>query len=73
MFDPEAIGILVAAFDDAWAKFQAGKAPSASDDYAAAERTIIAEYIISAARDGLLDRRQLIDGALLYLSQRKLS
>ena len=73
MFDPEAIDILVAAFDEAWAKLQARKAPLTGDDNAATERLMIANYIISAARDGLFDRRQLVHGALLYLSQRKIS
>jgi hypothetical protein len=42
IFDPDAVKVLTGAFDDAWASVQASKAPWATDDYALAARTIIA-------------------------------
>jgi hypothetical protein len=44
-------------------------APWAQPDYTEAGRTIIAKYIIAAAKDD----RVLTDGALLHLSRQKLS
>jgi hypothetical protein len=52
VFEPEAVRILSGAFDDAWAMVQASKALFATEKYAPAGRTIIAKYIINAARAG---------------------
>jgi hypothetical protein len=72
IFDPDAVKVLTGAFDDAWASVQASKAPWATDDYALAARTIIAEHIIATAKAGNLNRQSLADGALLYLAKQKL-
>ncbi len=73
VFDPEVISILDDAFENAWHRVQASKAPYCNDEYALAGRTIIAKYIIGAAKAGQRDPRQLADSALLYLSRQKLS
>jgi hypothetical protein len=46
-FDPAVMRILEDAFEDAWRRVQASKAPYSADEYAPAGRTIIAKYIIS--------------------------
>jgi hypothetical protein len=72
-FDPATVSILEDAFDVAWSRVRASKAPYGSDEYAPASRAIIANYIISAAKAGERDPRWLADSAILYLSQQKLS
>jgi hypothetical protein len=72
-FDPEVVSILEDAFEDAWRRLQASKAPYGNEEYASAGRAILATHIISAARAGERDPRWLADSALLYLSQQKLS
>jgi hypothetical protein len=73
VFYPEEVEILVAAFDDAWAKLQASKAPFVAEGYVLGAREILARRIIMAAKRGERNPRQLTDDALLYLSQQKLS
>jgi len=72
-FAPEVTSILEDAFEDAWRRVQASQAPYGADEYATAGRTILAKYIIKAAKNGERDPRWLADSALLYLSRRKLS
>jgi hypothetical protein len=72
-FCPDEISNLQAAFDDAWRRVDASKAPYSAEEYAPAARTILAKYIIRAAKAGELDPRSLADSALLYLSRQKLS
>ena len=72
-FDPAAISILEDAFDDAWRRVQASKAPYSAEEYAPAARMILAKYIIQAAQTGERDPRWLADSALLYLARQKLS
>jgi tartrate dehydratase beta subunit/fumarate hydratase class I family protein len=73
VFYPEEVEILVAAFDDAWAKLQASEAPFVAEGYVLGAREILARRIIMAAKRGERNPRQLTDDALLYLSQQKLS
>jgi hypothetical protein len=73
VFYPEEIEILTAAFDDAWARIQASRAPFSREDYVVAAREILAKHIIMAAKRGGRNRRQLTEDALLHLSQQKLS
>jgi hypothetical protein len=54
-------------------KAQSSRAPWASDDYSAVGRTILANYIITMAKDGERDAKWLVDSAVLYLSQQKLT
>jgi hypothetical protein len=48
VFTPEVVSILEDAFQDAWRRVQASKAPDANEEYASAGRAILATYIISA-------------------------
>ena len=72
MFYPEEVAILTAAFDDAWAKLQASRAPCADEAYAFAAREILAKQIIMAAKRGERNPRRLAQGALLPFSRQKL-
>jgi len=72
-FDPATISILEDAFEVAWTRVRASKAPYGTDEYAPAGRALIATYIISSAKAGERDPRWLADSAILYLSQQKLS
>jgi hypothetical protein len=72
-FYPEEVQILVAAFDDAWAKLQSSGAPFAEEAYAPAAREILAKHIIRAAQRGERDPRQLTDDALFHLARQPLS
>jgi hypothetical protein len=72
-FDPGVLSILEDAFEDAWRRVQASKAPYTNEEYALAGRTILAKYIINQAKAGERDSRWLADSALLYLSRQKLS
>ena len=54
-----------------WSKAKQSKAPWASEEYSAAGRTILAEYIIAMAKGGERDAKWLADSAVLYLSQQK--
>jgi hypothetical protein len=72
-FTPEAVKILTAAFDDAWARLEASGAPYSTAEYAEAARTHLARNIIDTARRGEWDQNKLSANALLYLSGQKLS
>ena len=73
VFFPEEVQILIAAFDDAWAKLQSSRAPFAEEAYAPAAREILAKHIIMAAQRGERNPRQLAGDALLHLSRVPLS
>jgi hypothetical protein len=69
IFDPGAVGILLAAFDAAWQSIKTSGA-RLSDKQAELVRATLATYIIERARRGELDERRLCEGALLtWLSQ----
>jgi hypothetical protein len=73
VFYPEEVAILTGAFDDAWAKLEASRAPFSREDYVAAAREILAKQIISAAQRGERNRRQLTEEALFHLTRQKLT
>jgi len=73
VFEPDEVKILTGAFDDAWARLKAGKAPFAAEEYAATARTILAKRIIKLAKEGERDRSKLATDGLLYLSQQKMT
>ena len=56
VFDPPAVGIMLAAFDGAWQCLRSSGARF-SDDQAEAVRENLAKYIIEQARHGELDER----------------
>jgi hypothetical protein len=72
VFDPDAVRILVAAFDNAWQSIKASGAHITSDKQADLTRATLAKYIIKQARQGERDQRRLCDGALLHLAQSNL-
>jgi len=65
VFYPEEVAILTVAFDDAWAKLQASRAPFAEEAYAFAAQEILARQIIMAAQRGERNPRHLTQNALL--------
>jgi hypothetical protein len=71
-FDPDAIRILVAAFDKAWQSVQASGATFDTDAAAEIARAVLAKHIIEAAKQGERDQRRLRDGALVSLAQSNL-
>ena len=73
VFFPEEVEILVAAFDDAWAKLQSSRAPFAEEAYAPAAQEILAKHIIMAAQRGERNPRQLTYDALFHLAWQLLS
>jgi hypothetical protein len=66
VFDPDAVNLLVAAFDDAWQSIK-DSGPSLSDKQIELTRVTLAKYIIEQARHGERDQRRLRDRALLQV------
>ena len=71
VFDPDAVDILVGAFDAAWQSIKVSGA-HLSDKQVELTRPILAKYIIEQARHGERDHCRLRDGALLHLAQSNL-
>jgi hypothetical protein len=71
VFDPDAVGILLAAFDAAWQSIKTSRA-RLSDKQTELVRATLAKYIIEQARRGELDERRLSEGALLHLARSNL-
>ena len=71
VFDPDAVGILLAAFDAAWQSIKTSGA-RLSDKQTELVRATLAKYIIEHARRGELDERRLSEGALLHLARSNL-
>jgi hypothetical protein len=67
VFDPEAVTVLVAAFDDAWAQVLRSGTTFKTDREKARMRETIARRIILLARNGERNLRHLRDDALLHL------
>ena len=71
VFDPDAVDILLAAFDAAWQSIKTSGA-RLSDKQTELVRATLAKYIIEQARRGELDERRLSEGALLHLARSNL-
>jgi hypothetical protein len=71
IFDPDAVGILLAAFDGALQSIKNSGA-RLSDKQAELVRATLAKYIIEQAKRGELDQRRLSEGALLHLARTNL-
>ena len=71
VFDPDAVGVLLAAFDAAWQSIKTSGA-RLSDKQTELVRATLAKYIIEQARCGELDERRLSEGALLHLARSNL-
>ena len=70
VFDPDAVRILVASFDDAWRSLKTTSGASlTSDKRIELARTILAKRIIESARRGERDQRHLCEDALIALAQ----
>ena len=52
VFDPQAVTVLVDAFDDAWRSVRASGAELAAAKYAPMARELLAKHIIVAAKRG---------------------
>ena len=72
VFDPEAIAVLVAAFDGAWKLLQGSGAVFASDAGAEDVRLTIARRIIEMARHGEHSQRRLRNDALTHFAKSNL-
>ncbi len=70
VFDPDAVGILLAAFDAACQSIKTSGA-RLSDKQTELVRATLAKYIIEQARRGELDERRLTEG-LLHLARSNL-
>lgn len=68
-FDPEAVEILSAAFDDAWAQIQQSGSTFARPAYARGAREVLAKRIVEMAQRGERDRRRLSESAVKFLAQ----
>jgi hypothetical protein len=68
-FDPEAVEILSAAFDDAWEQIKQSGSSLARPAYERGAREVLAKYIIEMAQRGERDRKLLSDSAVKYLAQ----
>jgi hypothetical protein len=64
-FDPEAIEIMVRAFDESWMAVQ----QSGAHLNAISARDLLARYIVAAALDGERDPERLCQLAVLHLVQ----
>jgi hypothetical protein len=67
VFEPETITLLVAAFDDAWARVLRSGITFATDREKERMRETIARRIILLARNGERNSRHLRDDALLHV------
>jgi hypothetical protein len=68
-FDPEAVEILSAAFDDAWEKLQQSGSNFARPAYERGAREVLAKCIIELAQRGERDRNALCESAVKFLAQ----
>ena len=69
VFDPDAVRILTAAFDEAWQSVQHSGVIFTSQAHINATREILALRIIEMAQCGEREQCRLRDDALLYLSR----
>jgi hypothetical protein len=67
-FDPEALEVLSAAFEDAWAKLKETGSTFTRPAYERGAREVLAKCIIEMAQRGERDRRQLTEAAVTYLT-----
>jgi hypothetical protein len=68
-FDPEAVEVLSAAFEDAWAKIKESGSSLARPAYERGAKEVLAKCIIEMAQRGERDRHLLCDSAIEYLAQ----
>ena len=69
VFNAEEIGILTAAFDQAWQLMEGSGAKFGTDRHAAKVREALAKHIIEAAKQGERDPQRLMEAALVGYTQ----
>ena len=67
-FDPEAVEVLSAAFEDAWANLKQSGSTFTRPAYELGAREVLAKYIIEMAQRGERDKRKLTEAAVTYLT-----
>ncbi len=67
-FDPETIGMLCAALDEAWDRLLQSGSECTRPAYARAMREVVARRIIDMAQRGIRDQTELANGALRFLA-----
>jgi hypothetical protein len=68
-FDPEAVEVLSAAFEEAWQQVKESGSTFARPAYERGAREILAKYIVEMAQRGERDRERLSAAAVSYLAQ----
>ena len=68
VFDPEAITVLAAAFDEAWDRLRRSGSECVRPAYARVMREVVARRIIEMAQRGTSDPQELADGAVRFLA-----
>jgi len=68
-FDPETVGILIAAFDDAWQSVKANEIDLSSENRIELVRTVLARRILELALTGERDPDRLRKEAMLDLAK----
>jgi hypothetical protein len=67
-FDPEAITVLAAAFDEAWYRLRQSGSECVRPAYARAMKEILARRIIEMAQRGTTDQQELVAGATRFIA-----
>jgi hypothetical protein len=67
-FDPEAIGVLASALDEAWGTILKSGSRFARPAYSRVMREVVAKRIIEMAQRGVKDQQTLVDDALRFLA-----
>jgi len=68
-FDPETVGVLTAALDEAWSRLLASGSECTRPAYARAMREVLAKRIIELAQRGTKEETELVEGALSFLTK----
>jgi hypothetical protein len=68
-FDPEAVEILSAAFDDAWEQVKQSHSALARPAYERGAREVLAKCIVESAQRGERNRRRLTESAVKFLAE----
>jgi hypothetical protein len=66
-FDPDTIGILSAALDEAWRQVEANRTVYKLDGHAEGARNVLAKSIVDMVKEVERDPQRLIQGALTRL------
>jgi hypothetical protein len=66
--DPEAVAILSAALEDAWDRLLRSGSECTRPAYARAMREVLAKRVFDLAQRGVMDQKELADGAVRFLA-----